>query len=63
MHGSLLFFSQMLRRMEFLLAAQPFKSPNAPIDHCNHALLAFETFACSQIVSGPDQTTLRPFHF
>ena len=49
--------------MEFSLAAQPFKSPDAPVHHRNHALLAFKAFTCSQIVSGPDQTTLRLFHF
>jgi hypothetical protein len=63
MHGPLLLFSQALRRMEFSLAAQPFKPPDAPVHQRNHALFAFKTFACSQIVSGPDQTTLRLFHF
>jgi hypothetical protein len=46
-HGPLLFFSQPLRGMEFLLAAQPFKSPDTPIHHRNHAPLAFKALARS----------------
>ena len=63
MNGPLLLFSQPLRGMEFSLPAQPFKSPDAPIHRRNHALFAFKAFTRSQIVSGPDKTTLRLFHF
>ncbi len=63
MYGPLLLFSQPFRRMEFSLAAQPFKPPDAPVHHCNHALFAFKAFTGSQIVSGTDQTTVRLFHF
>ena len=63
MNGPLLLFSQPLRGMEFALPAQPFKSPDATIYHRNHALFAFKTLARSQIVSGPDKTALRLFHF
>src|ERR1035441_2343524 len=63
MHGPLLLLSQPLRRMEFSLAAQPFKPPGAPGDYPNHALFAFKALTGSQIISGPDQTTLRLFHF
>jgi hypothetical protein len=63
MHGPLLLLSQPPRRMEFSLAAQPFKPPDAPVHHGNHALLAFKALTGSQIVSRPDQTTLRLFHF
>jgi hypothetical protein len=39
------------------------QAPDAAIHHRNHALFAFKALACSQIVSGPNQTTLRLFHF
>ena len=49
MYGPLLLFSQPLRRMEFSLAAQPFKSPYAPVHNRNHALFAFKALTRSQI--------------
>ena len=54
MYGPLLLFSQPLRRMEFSVAPQPFKSPDASVHHSNHALLAFKALTGSQIISGPD---------
>src|SRR6266567_5132107 len=63
MHRPLLLFSQPLRRMEFSLAVQPFISGDSPIHYRNHALFAFKALTGSQIISGPDQTSLRLFHF
>ncbi len=63
MHGTLLLFSQPFRRMEFSFAAQPFISADSPIHNRDHALFAFKALMGSQIISGPDQTSLRLFHF
>src|SRR5271166_3725336 len=63
MYGLQLFSPQPIGRMEFSLAAQPFKSPDATVHYRDHALLAVKALAGSQIIAGPDQTTLRLFHF
>ena len=63
MHGPLLLFSEPLRRMEFSLAAKPFKSPDALFHHRNNVLFAFMALTGSQIISAPDQAILHLFHF
>jgi hypothetical protein len=63
MCGTLLFFPQALGRMEFALPAQSLEAPDATIYRSNHALFAFKTLACSQVVSGANERALRLFQF
>jgi len=63
MSGALLFFPEALGRVECALPAQPLESPDATIYRRNHALFAFKTIACSQVVSGANERALRLFQF
>jgi hypothetical protein len=63
MNRPLLFFAKVLGKVEFVLAAQATKPPDATIHRRNHALFPFKAFACGEIVSGADKSTLRLLQF